>query len=531
MTVVRGTREYELKFKAQAGDLADFRRAVNRVFENSAPWETRNLANKYFDTLNRDLAENGIGVRLRRSGNKIFQTVKVKASESSPGGLMDRAEWECPVDSEALDFSILPEEARKHLEGFPEDDLQPIIQVDTERHAALLHHESRLGPELVVEAVADQGVVTVGNLSECFAECELELIQGDINSFLNVVADIHALCPLPMSNETKAARGYRLLNGSERSAKKAPKFRLSGEQTVDQALATIFGTCSGNLIDNEEVCLQGRDTEGVHQMRVSVRRLRSSLKIFRPLMGPAIFDWVANDLKWLGSQLGPARDWDVFVEETLVSMASAGIDETSIAVLGRRAEAKRRQAYEQVRETLTSTRYAQMVYRLTAFVALRGWLASPPEPEDPLLQPLQETAGKLLHGPFKKLMKSGKGLADQDVASRHRVRIRVKQLRYAVDFLGGVFPGDETERFIEILRQLQDEFGHINDLAEAIRLTEELTDLVDGEPANDQVMYAAGQVRGWYAHALQDVEPALLANWDAFAATPPFWKGKSKSKG
>lgn len=279
-------------------------------------------------------------------------------------------------------------------------------------------------------------------------------------------------------------------------------------------MADIFAACVGNIIDNEEACRDGADPEGVHQMRVSLRRLRSSLKVFGAFLDARRVDWMAGDLKWLGNQLGPARDWDVYIGETLASVAAYGIDDKAIAAMTKAAAARRAKAYAQVRAALGSERYARLVFRLTAFVQTQGWLPRPVDADDPLLKPLGMIAPKALHKPYRKLM----------AEARHEVRIRLKRVRYGVDFLRGVYPGARTEKFMKALKELRDQFGHLNDVAQAMRLTDELTTSINGTRIDDLLLFAGGQVRGWYARALQDAEPQLLRDWQEFAAAPPFWE-------
>lgn len=235
---------------------------------------------------------------------------------------------------------------------------------------------------------------------------------------------------------------------------------------------------------------------------------------------------MAEDLRWLGGQLGPARDWDVFIGEMLASMAGQGIDAPAIAALKRRAERERKRAYDQVRAALASERYAKLIFRLTAFIALDGWLAGPTDSNEPRLQRLDVTADDILRRPYHKLIKAGRNLRDQSLEERHALRIRLKKMRYAVDFLRGVYPDRQTKTFIAALRELQDLFGHINDLAQAETMTGSLTGGGKATKEDRLVQLAAGQVRGWHARTLHDIEPVLLTGWDAFAATPPFWSNK-----
>jgi len=529
MTSAPQNRELELKFKAASRDLQRFKKAVNAAGGNRRAWPTKMLVSRYFDTPDLRLQKRGVSVRLRSSGDKTIQTVKSKKS-SGGGGLMDRHEWEIAVDGDTLDLAALPSEARRAIGTVLDGELQPVMELHIERQSMLVRRTNPLGPDLVIEAVADKGRAVAGDKSEDFCECEMELVEGDVNTFFHVASEIHNASPLALSRVTKAARGYRLLTGEGTHANRLPKFELRREQTIHQALGAIYPACISNIVDNEDACLDGSDPEGVHQMRVSVRRLRTSLKVFRSVIDPARVSWMNDDLKWLGNALGPARDWDVYITEMLAQVEGYGIDADAITALRNAAEQKRRDAYDTVRKTLRSARYTKLMFRLTAFVAAEGWLAMPPKPADPLLSPLGDHCAGILAKPHRKLVKQAKGLAKQDMDARHEVRIRLKKLRYAVEFLRGVYPGAETRKYIKLLQKLQDQFGHLNDVAQALRMTEELTAPDDTGAIDAERVLAGGLVNGWYARALHETEHRLIKDWDAFASVRPFWKTPSTAQ-
>lgn len=511
-------RECELKFRARASDLARFKKAVNAVVGIRGAWPSTDLVSRYYDTKKNRLAAKGIALRLRQADGRTVQTVK---AGSKGGAFMDRAEWEMPVDGPGLDLDVLPDAARRAMGVVIDAELSPILETSLQRQIATVRRDNPLGPDLVVEIAADKGTVSAGGKSESFAECEMELVQGNVGVFFQLASEINALCPLPLSNVTKSERGYRLLDGKSAEACRAPRFALTASESIHEALAEVFSICTRNILDNEAVCLEGRDPEGVHQMRVSIRRMRSSLNVFRPYLEPDRVEWLREELKWLGGCLGPARDWDVYIDETIGSMSSYGIDDRATKSLRRVAERKRKEAYKQVRDTLGSQRYARLMFRLTAFVALEGWLGRPLRSNTALFRPLGKTAAKILRRPYRKLLQAAEGLAGHDIEARHEVRIRLKKVRYAVDFLQGVYPEERTKPFVKVLRDLQDRFGSLNDVAQAMMLTDALT----GEcgTSDPLVLLAAGQVRGWYARALMEVETDLLREWEEFAAMQTFW--------
>lgn len=521
MAAEQAHRELELKFSAQPKDLQRFKKAVNAAGKNRRQWPRKSLVSRYFDTEDLRLRALGVSVRLRSNGEKTVQTIKARAGNSG-GGLMDRHEWERVVDGEELVLTDLPIAARRAIGAVRDDELAVVMEVHIERQSMVVRRPNPLGPDVAIEAVLDEGRIVANGREETFAECELELLEGDPNAFFTVASEIHNACPLAMSALTKAGRGYRLLTDEGPKACRLPKFALSGEQTIHAALAEIYPACISNIVENEEACLDGTDPEGVHQMRVSVRRLRTSLKVFDDHLDPARTAWMADDLRWLGSALGPARDWDVYITETLANVAGYGIAENAVEQLRQAAEVHRTAAYETVRKTLTSRRYARMMFHLTAFVAVEGWLAMPMDPADPLLSPLKDCAADILAKPHRKLLKQAKNIEEQDMEARHEVRIRLKKLRYAVDFLRGVYPGKTTTQYVKSLQSLQDQFGHLNDVAQAMLLTGQLTSSDDDAQART-LSLAGGLVQGWYARVLRETGPQLVSDWKRFKRIQPFW--------
>lgn len=202
MTADRDTREIELKFRARAGDLAAVKRAVNSAAPATPKWTTKRLVSRYFDTADRQLARNGAALRLRTNGDKIVQTLKTATVGS--GDMLTRREWEFTVPSPALDLDGLPQEARRALGAVSEADLAPGIEVAYQRQTTTLRRTNPIGPDLVVEVALDKGVAVAGGKTERFAECEMELLDGDVDAFFRLAAEVHDACPLPLSRLSKA---------------------------------------------------------------------------------------------------------------------------------------------------------------------------------------------------------------------------------------------------------------------------------------------------------------------------------------
>lgn len=529
MAADKTPREYELKLSGTARDMPAFMRAIDAVTGSRQTWQSANMTTRYFDTPEQRLYKKGVVIRVRHAKGKFLQTVK---ADRGGGGALDRAEWELPVEGAEPDLKSLPKAARRKFGGLSPKALHSMISLEVRRHKTIIRREHQTGPDLEVEAVVDKGVVQAGEKSKRFSECELELLQGRPADFFQLVTEIHNACPLRLSRTTKSDRGYALLNDQRVQAIKLPKFTVHNDNTINQTLGEIFESCIANIIENEAAALEGKDLEGVHQMRVSVRRLRSSLSVFHRFLQPNRTAWLHEELKWLGSSLAPAREWDVFLSETLASVAGYGIDKratNSLAVMARR---RRRDGYELVRTTIQSDRYAKLILRLTAFAATEGWLSGNIRLDSALSVPVGQNAATILEHPYRKLLKAGKQLKDQSPEQRHEVRIKLKKLRYTVDFLGNLYTRAASRQFLKLLQKLQDQFGHLNDVAQALHLVDDLMrPESDGPTPSNRAQIAAGMVLGWHAHELHAVEKTLLKNWNAFLDETPPWHGRKGTKG
>src|SRR3954467_11693218 len=88
------------------------------------------------------------------------------------------------------------------------------------------------------------------------------------------------------------------------------------------ALRRIARSCAEQIVGNEAAVLAGMP-EGVHQMRVGVRRLRAMLSAFAPLLEDDGAQSFSDELRWLGNVLGRVRNLDAFAEGLVASAGEA----------------------------------------------------------------------------------------------------------------------------------------------------------------------------------------------------------------
>jgi CHAD domain-containing protein len=236
-------------------------------------------------------------------------------------------------------------------------------------------------------------------------------------------------------------------------------------EALDQVAANVPGS------------LAGRDPEYLHQLRVGLRRLRAALHAFDGTMREADVRALRKLLRRVARAAGPARDWDVCLRRLPPKLRPA-------------AERRRRAAYARLRRVLRAPQL---------WLAPRGLVAA--------RQPLPDFARAALARADRKAMKEGTRVAWSRPGRRHALRIRLRRLRYACEFLRGAFPDRDAEPLIRSLKRLQDLLGDLNDLEVARRLGEELSGKAPRRGASSAKLVAQ-----------------LPGAWRDFVAAPRFWK-------
>jgi inorganic triphosphatase YgiF len=480
------------------------------------------LHHVYYDTAELDLGRAGLALRMRRAGRHHVQTLEVPGAAPGPFGL-GHVELDAVAVSEAPDLDAVPDLAlRDRLHALAGGKaLLPVFEVELARTRRLLredHHELRFDLE-------------VGELRGAFGSmpvCELELglRTGDPAYPWRLALELLDSVRLRPAARSLAERGYERAAGRGPATRKAEPLELAVHSTVDALLSAVTSACLRHLVANQAAALEGVDPEGVHQMRVAARRMRSALAFFAPVVPERQRTALRDPLRWLAEELGPARDLDVFTLELLGPLAAARPDDTGLARLLETAQARRADAQARAREALRSPRYPRLVLELGAWLARRSWRE----------QPLSETSAALFGAarPFtadrlerrhRKARRLGRRLAQATPEERHRLRIRLKKLRYAAEFSAPLHPGRRAERYARRLARLQDTLGHLNDVVLAEARLAELVRSAPREAAEAaELRGAAGFVSGWLAHSAQRAVEDLPRRWQRFEKAGRFWE-------
>jgi inorganic triphosphatase YgiF len=504
--------EFEVKLALAPNQLNRLRR--HPIFAGT---RTRShlIASTYFDTPDFALRRRALALRVRKEGRRYVQTLK----GHDVAGATQRPEWQAFVAGPAPDLSHPG--LHEQLGDLDGQSLQPIFVSRIRRSTRLV----RPDPATVVEVSCDQGAIeTPDGTSVPVCEVELELKEGAPEVLFEMARTLNRSTPLRVETRSKAARGYALATGGEHAqdvmTQRYGKIDLRRDMPAEQALASILRHCLRHLLANDQAALKG-DAEGVHQMRVALRRLRATLSLFKAMIPSEQREWATREIKWVAAALGDARNWDVFatyvapIEEVFVA-------DHQVARLHESVQAKRSAAYDCMRTALQSSRYTDLVLQLMTWIETRGWRQQTvSEASVQLLAPVGELADALLERHYRKSRKLAKRFVELAPSDRHRLRISLKKLRYAVDSLQRIYDAKSVRRQLKRLSALQDDLGTLNDVAMLDALLSELP----GSAADDGVTARApALIQGWYGRVRTETEAEIGKKLGRFGKMKPFWR-------
>ena len=445
--------EIEFKFIVPAERLE----AVEAALQ-SAPCVVTPLQAYYFDTPESTLATAEVAWRVRREGDLWVQTVK--APGRSP---LEREEHNVAL----ADFSA--------ANGLPDPDLHRgtvagdrlIEALGAASHGVIRTYETRISRLTrsiavqggVAELALDTGqVVAHPGTPQCrqagVCELELELKSGAPAALVQEASKWVREHGLYLSTISKAERGERLMAGHPaRPATKASAMSASGALPAGQALqqrvvANVMEQVTANA---SEIAEGSGDQEHVHQLRVGLRRLRTALREL-DMLAPGAFDaaWQAP-LTHTCRRLGNLRD-----QEAVLETVGARLNRAGGPRIGRlkRADAS-----------------AEQIVRYLAFqttlVSLLGFAAGGPTDAASHAESLDAEATRRalrrrLRKRVRQMRQGSRVFHDLPPNEQHRLRKRLKRLRYVTEFLAPALQGGGA-RFLKRLKPAQKSLGTLND--------------------------------------------------------------------
>jgi inorganic triphosphatase YgiF len=476
---------------------------------------TENLVSVYYDTPEQRLAAAGISLRLRRVGRRWLQTIKRKAATQT-GGLFSNEELEIPAPGGRLVLAGADPAFAAVAEAMGDAAPAPLFETRVSRRVELL----RL-PRGLVELAIDQGEIVAGDRIEPICEAELELKEGEVGALYALGRMLFRQGPVRFAAQNKSARGYALAKGGEAAKPKVAALAFTGEVGVEMVARDIFRDCFAQITANLERVAEEEAPEGPHQLRVGLRRLRTALKLFDPVLGSPAGAAISEAAQVLGQAVSGLRDLDVLGEE-VADLSESGLDDAARDALLGALAARREVERQRVRARLAGPEGTDFVFALAEFIETRGWLLPTDYAQTArLARPIGALAPKMLDKRLKTSRRRARGIEHLDDHALHDLRKSLKSLRYGVEMLAPAYGGREVAAYVRAIKDLQDRFGSLTDAAMAHHWLAGAEAAGASDPAAQR---AAGWQLGFMAARVARDRPRIFSAWEELAGVKPFWR-------
>lgn len=472
-------RKYEAADDLVVPDLA----SVSGVTSVTEPVQ-QVLTAVYFDTHDRCLATWGVTVRRRVGGSDEGWHLKLPSAVEQG----DRHEIHLPL---ARAKHTVPKRFRTALAGLVGDqDLVLVATLVTHRtQRALLDDRGRVLAEVVDDRVEARPAGAESEEPLTWREIEVELVEGD-EDLLGATEQ-----RLGDSGATASVRRSKLELVLPSPVRTDP---LAPTRTRDRVGRLIHHRLASQL---HELLLRdplARENlpEGVHTMRVAVRRLRSVLATGRPYLDRSISEPLRDELSWLSDALGAARDAEI-QRERLEEAIDALVDErrdldwepelVRPALLGPLV-VRQEEAVAALREVLAGDRYTLLLDRLRALVADPPWTAAADKR-------IRGSYRRRLGHDLRRVERQIEATPEEDLEPEarntglHHARKAVKRARYAAEPLRPLY-GESARRLVKHLTKLQSLLGEHQDTVVTRQYLHGLTR--SGDPLDPPTALVAG---------------------------------------
>lgn len=465
------TRETELKYDAPPGtqlpELLDLD-GLPQVAAQSAARAVK-LDATYYDTAGYDLVRAGITLRLRAGGKDAGWHLKFPERGAT------RTELQLPRTAEPpAEFVDL---LTARLRGRP---LHPVAAIATRRRTSVLVDASgRALAEVAHDTVTAEAMGSEAALKH-WIEVEVELVEGvdaGTGARLLKAADRklrhHGLTPSAHRMKLAAALAHALPEGPE-----APGKPVTAGEVVRVYLQTQY-----EELLRRDVLVRRSQDDAVHRMRVASRRGRGALQEFGELFDGARTRHLIEELRWLGRELGGARDQevlrDLFLRQLDAVPAQSVLGPVRARITGHFAPILV-DAQRHVLEVLNSSRYLRLLDEFEAFVV------APPS-TDAAGERAKEILPRLVHHAQRRVGRrmraASRAVPGERASALHSARKAAKRARYAAE-TAGIALGKRPRKSAKALERVQSSLGEHQDAAIASEVLRTLAARAHAEGEN-----------------------------------------------
>lgn len=447
------TVERELKLEApETFSLARLGARLNSYVTSAV--ELHRLHTVYYDTDDYRLARWGCSLRFRHDEG---WTLKLPAGRATRG--LARAEHVFEGGPQTVPAGAL-DLATAYLRGTMPHPVAELRTLRTKRHVF-----ADDGTDLAEVVEDDVRVVDGSRVVERFRELEIELMRGAADETLDRLAALlraEGAGPPDPTPKNVRALGDRARDPEIAAPSIGPK------ASAGDLVRAVLASSVERLVRIDAAIRLNPDPEAVHDARVAVRRLRSDLRTFVPVLDR---DWACelrNRMRWLGDGLSAARDADVMLtrlERRTLELPES--DRRRSDELLDRFRAGRDEAYERVRAMLHEERYVELLRDIVDAAKRPTLNPCAADAASDVIPALMADAWAALR---RAVRERGRPPSDREL---HRIRIKAKRVRYAAEAITPVI-GQPARRFAKRVERLQTVLGDHHDAVVAgLRLRSE----------------------------------------------------------
>lgn len=443
------TQEREQKYEAPPGMVLPPLDDLPNVATASGP-EAVTLIAEYYDTEDFRLLREGITLRRREGGADEGWHLKLPA-----GGA--RREIRVAL---ARDGDPVPDELGSLVRAYTRGTaLRPVARIETRRRTTTLRDARGASlAEVMADQVAAQTLGASTTVSR-WDEIEVELTGGD--------------------DKLLRAAGKRLLRGGLRPAgygaklaralgtkPSSPGPEITRHSNAGEVMLAYLRAQTAKL-KALDPAVRRDEPDSVHQMRVTARRLRSTLQSFPMVLRKQTIKNLGDELKWLGTVLGEARDTEVLSEYLRSGLGALppelvmGPAEARIRVHFAPLAADARAA---VSQALDSGRYFALLDDLDWLIEHPPLTPEAAEPAREVLATAVRRAAKRTRRRVRRAYLTPAG-RDRDVGL-HEARKAAKRARYAAEAAKPAL-GKPARRLTKRMKAVQSILGEHQDAVTA----------------------------------------------------------------
>ena len=241
---------------------------------------------------------------------------------------------------------------------------------------------------------------------------------------------------------------------------------------IDKLLTNVLSICKKDIIDNYLLLLKNNNIENLHRLRVSLRKIKSLLRFFKNVIPNNELENINGIVKKLIEPTANTRDFDVFKDDYIYPAFQNHQNAKEFKCLLHHSEKKQKFLHKYTLQVLSSNKYKKLTKKLETWVDEKKWRGSITETKMSSVTDLYELIDRKINNRYNNILRSKSEISNYSENQLHKLRIKVKELRYVISTLDAVTYDKSNE--IKTLKKLQDALGKIHDTYIAEQIIHEL---------------------------------------------------------